>query len=81
LGCPVGSLLCGTRDFIAQAHRVRKLIGGGMRQSGIIAAAGIIALETMVERLAEDHLNASAWPKGWHWLRASRCTRYRAEPT
>ena len=64
LGCPVGSLLCGTRDFIAQAHRVRKLLGGGMRQAGIIAAAGIVALETMVERLAEDHLNASALAKG-----------------
>jgi threonine aldolase len=64
LGCPVGSLLCGTRDFITQAHRVRKLLGGGMRQAGIIGAAGIVALETMVERLAEDHLNASALAKG-----------------
>jgi threonine aldolase len=64
LGCPVGSLLCGTHDFITQAHRVRKLLGGGMRQAGIIAAAGIVALETMVERLAEDHLNASALAKG-----------------
>jgi threonine aldolase len=64
LGCPVGSLLCGTRDFITQAHRVRKLLGGGMRQAGIFAAAGIVALETMVERLAEDHLNASALAKG-----------------
>ena len=64
LGCPVGSLLCGTRDFIGQAHRVRKLLGGGMRQAGIIAAAGIVALETMVERLAEDHFNANALAKG-----------------
>ena len=64
LGCPVGSLLCGTRDFISQAHRVRKLLGGGMRQAGIIAAAGVVALGTMVARLAEDHLNASALAKG-----------------
>jgi threonine aldolase len=64
LACPVGSLLCGTRDFVAQAHRVRKLLGGGMRQAGIIAAAGIVALRTMVERLAEDHLNACALAEG-----------------
>ena len=64
LSCPVGSLLCGSRDFIAQAHRVRKLLGGGMRQAGIIAAAGIVALHTMVDRLAEDHLNARALAEG-----------------
>ena len=64
LACPVGSLLCGSRDFIAQAHRMRKLLGGGMRQAGIIAAAGIVALETMVDRLAEDHLNARALAEG-----------------
>jgi threonine aldolase len=64
LACPVGSLLCGSRDFITQAHRVRKLLGGGMRQAGIIAAAGIVALEKMVERLAEDHLNARALAEG-----------------
>ncbi len=64
LSCPVGSLLCGTREFIAQAHRVRKMIGGGMRQAGIIAAAGIVALEKMVDRLAEDHRNARALAEG-----------------
>jgi threonine aldolase len=64
LGCPVGSLLCGSRNFVTQAHRIRKLLGGGMRQAGIIAAAGIVALETMVERLAEDHLNANALARG-----------------
>jgi threonine aldolase len=64
LSCPVGSLLCGSREFIDQAHRVRKLLGGGMRQAGIIAAAGVVALETMVERLAEDHLNARALAEG-----------------
>jgi len=60
LGCPIGSLLCGSREFIARAHRARKMLGGGMRQAGIIAAAGIVALETMVDRLVEDHQNALA---------------------
>jgi threonine aldolase len=64
LGCPVGSLICGSAEFIHRAHRARKMLGGGMRQAGIIAAAGIVALETMVERLAEDHLNARALAEG-----------------
>jgi len=64
LGCPVGSLLCGSREFIARAHRTRKVLGGGMRQAGIIAAAGIVALTTMVDRLAEDHQNARALAQG-----------------
>lgn len=58
LSAPVGSLLCGPRAFIAEARRNRKMVGGGMRQAGILAAAGIVALETMVDRLAEDHANA-----------------------
>jgi threonine aldolase len=58
LSAPVGSLLCGTGEFIARARRNRKMLGGGMRQVGTVAAAGIVALETMVERLAEDHANA-----------------------
>ena len=58
LACPVGSVLCGTRSFIERARRNRKILGGGMRQAGILAAAGIVALETMVDRLAEDHANA-----------------------
>jgi threonine aldolase len=58
LSCPLGSVLCGSRQFIARADRARKRLGGGMRQAGIIAAAGIVALETMVDRLAEDHANA-----------------------
>jgi threonine aldolase len=58
LAAPVGSLLCGPRDFIARARFNRKLVGGGMRQAGVIAAAGIVALERMVDRLAEDHANA-----------------------
>ncbi len=64
LSCPVGSLLCGSEEFIAEAHRTRKLLGGGMRQAGIIAAAGIVALTTMVDRLAEDHQNARALAQG-----------------
>ena len=59
LGCPVGSLVCGSRAFIAEAHRARKLLGGGMRQAGVLAAPGILALDTMVDRLALDHENAA----------------------
>ena len=58
LCAPVGSVLCGSREFTRRAHRIRKQLGGGMRQAGILAAAGIVALETMVERLAEDHRRA-----------------------
>ena len=58
LAAPVGSILAGDVAFIARARRMRKLVGGGMRQAGIIAAAGIVALEQMVARLAEDHANA-----------------------
>jgi threonine aldolase len=59
LGCPVGSLLTGDEEAIAAARRWRKMLGGGMRQAGIIAAAGLVALDTMIDRLAEDHVNAS----------------------
>jgi threonine aldolase len=58
LGAPVGAMLCGPKDFIAEARRVRKMLGGGMRQAGIIAAAGLYALEHNVNRLVEDHENA-----------------------
>jgi threonine aldolase len=58
LSAPVGSVLVGPKDFIAHARRVRKALGGGMRQVGIIAAAGIVALNEMVERLGEDHERA-----------------------
>src|ERR1700674_2647237 len=54
LGCPVGSLLCGSRHFIREARRYRKVLGGGMRQAGIIAAAGVYALQHMVDRLADE---------------------------
>jgi threonine aldolase len=58
LCAPVGSVLCGSQAFIRRAHRIRKQLGGGMRQAGILAAAGIVALETMLDRLAEDHARA-----------------------
>ncbi len=58
LGAPIGSLICGPRDFIKRARRVRKMLGGGMRQVGLLAAAGLYALERNVERLAEDHQRA-----------------------
>jgi len=58
LACPVGSVICGSKEFIAEARRVRKMVGGGMRQAGVLAAAGIVALEEMIDRLAEDHANA-----------------------
>jgi threonine aldolase len=64
LGAPVGSVICGRADFIARARRIRKMLGGGMRQAGIIAAAGIVALERMVDRLAEDHANARTLAEG-----------------
>jgi threonine aldolase len=64
LCAPVGSMLCGSKEFIAGALRKRKLVGGGMRQAGILAAAGILALETMVDRLEEDHLNARRLAEG-----------------
>jgi threonine aldolase len=64
LAAPVGSLLCGPRAFIERARFNRKLVGGGMRQAGIIAAAGIVALTEMVDRLAEDHVNARRLAEG-----------------
>ena len=64
LCAPVGSVLCGSKDFIAEALRLRKQLGGGMRQAGILAAAGIVALEEMVDRLAEDHAHAKALAEG-----------------
>jgi threonine aldolase len=70
LCAPVGSLLCGTEDFIRRARRARKQLGGGMRQAGILAAAGIVALEIMVDRLAEDHDRARRLAEGLQALPA-----------
>lgn len=58
LGCPVGTIVSGSKDFIKRAHRCRKVLGGAMRQSGVVAATGIVALKTMVGRLADDHTHA-----------------------
>jgi threonine aldolase len=58
LAAPVGSVLCGSLPFIERARKYRKMVGGGMRQAGIIAAAGLVAINAMVDRLAEDHANA-----------------------
>jgi threonine aldolase len=64
LSCPVGSVLCGSQDFIDRARKWRKMVGGGMRQAGILAAAGLVALDTMIDRLADDHANARRLAEG-----------------
>ncbi|GAH90921.1 unnamed protein product, partial [marine sediment metagenome] len=64
LSAPVGSILAGSKEFIQRARKNRKMLGGGMRQAGILAAAGIIALEQMMERLKEDHKNARILGEG-----------------
>ena len=64
LSCPVGSVLVGSVEFIDQARKWRKMVGGGMRQAGVLAAAGLVALDTMVDRLAEDHQNARRLAQG-----------------
>jgi threonine aldolase len=64
LGTPAGTVLVGAKDFISRARRARKILGGAMRQVGVLAAAGLYALENNVERLAEDHANAERLAKG-----------------
>ncbi|KPL17927.1 MAG: threonine aldolase [Anaerolineae bacterium SM23_84] len=64
LSCPVGSMLCGSAEFIERALPMRKMVGGGMRQAGVLAAAGIVALEQMVDRMQEDHDNARLLAEG-----------------
>jgi threonine aldolase len=64
LGAPIGSVVCGNREFILRARRARKVLGGGMRQAGVLAAAGIVALNEMIDRLAEDHDNARKLANG-----------------
>jgi threonine aldolase len=73
LGAPVGSVLCGERPFIEEARRARKAVGGGMRQAGILAAAGLYALDHHVERLAEDHANAARLAAGIDELDGLSC--------
>jgi threonine aldolase len=69
LCAPVGSVLCGETSFIAEARRVRKLLGGGMRQAGVIAAAGLVALNSMLDRLVDDHVRARALAEGLRGLK------------
>jgi len=71
LSAPVGSLLCGATEFIDRARHFRRMLGGAMRQSGIVAAAGIVALETMVERLRDDHANARMLAEGFQKIDSS----------
>lgn len=79
LAAPVGSLVCGSREFIGRARRFRKMLGGGMRQVGVLAAAGIVALEKMVLRLAEDHRNARRLAEGLARLPGIRIDLTRVE--
>ena len=79
LSAPVGSVLCGPREVIARARLFRKMLGGGMRQAGVFAAAGIVALQTMVERLAEDHARARRLAEGLAALHPSLCDPARVE--
>lgn len=73
LSAPVGSLLCGSQEFIERARAFRRMVGGNMRQSGSLAAAGIVALESMIERLAEDHATARQLAAGLHAIDPSLC--------
>ena len=80
LGAPVGSVLTGSSDFIERARPTRRQLGGGMRQSGILAAAALYALEHHVERLSEIRRTRNDWPRGWHrsrvwWWIPTRWTR------
>jgi len=68
LGAPVGSALVGSKDFIARAHRIRKMLGGGMRQAGVLAAAALHALDHHIERVADDHTNARTLADGLQGL-------------
>jgi threonine aldolase len=73
LACPAGSVFCGSAGAVQEARRWRKRLGGGMRQAGVLAATGLIALESMVDRLAEDHSNARTLAEGLAELPGVRC--------
>jgi threonine aldolase len=79
LGCPAGSVFCGSADSVDQARRWRKRLGGAMRQAGVIAATGLIALRTMIDRLAEDHANARTLAEGLAELPGVRCDLSRVQ--
>ena len=79
LACPIGSIFCASRDDVDKARRWRKRLGGGMRQVGVLAAAGLIALDTMVDRLAEDHANARTLAEGLAELPGVSCDLRRVQ--
>jgi len=79
LACPAGSIFCGPRDLVHEARRWRKRLGGGMRQTGVLAAAGLVALESMVDRLAEDHANARTLAEGLAELPGVTCDLARVQ--
>jgi threonine aldolase len=79
LACPVGSVFCGSRESVAEARRWRKRLGGGMRQVGILAAAGLVALDRMVDRLADDHANARTLAEGLAEMPGVRCDLSRVQ--
>ena len=80
LGAPVGSLLCGDRPFIDNARRTRKAVGGGMRQAGILAAAGLYAIDHHIDRLAEDHANAARLGGGIDEINGLSCDQAKGGP-
>ena len=79
LSCPIGSIFCGSEESVGQARRWRKRLGGGMRQVGVLAGAGLVALDTMVDRLAEDHANARTLAEGLAELPGVRCDLSRVQ--
>lgn len=79
LSCPAGSLFCGSAETVTEARRWRKRLGGGMRQTGLLAAAGLVALDSMVDRLAEDHANARTLAEGLAELPGVRCDLSRVQ--
>jgi len=79
LACPAGSIFCGPREAVHEARRWRKRLGGGMRQTGVLAAAGVVALESMVDRLAEDHANAQTLAEGLAELPGVTCDLARVQ--
>lgn len=79
LACPIGSVFCGSRADVEEARRWRKRLGGGMRQVGVVAAAGLVALETMVDRLADDHTNARTLAEGLSELDGVSCDLSRVQ--
>lgn len=79
LACPAGSIFCGPREAVEEARRWRKRLGGGMRQTGVLAAAGLIALDHMIDRLADDHSNARTLAEGLAELPGVSCDLMRVQ--